>query len=70
MVNGTDTKIKMIMAIAKLALKMKSIVNKVLKKILISICYLTVKELANKKVYKFKRLITVKLDIAKSVLIS
>ncbi len=70
MVNGINTELKKIMDSAKLVLKMISIDNKESKKIIIPICYLIVMDLANKKAYKSKRLNTVKLDIAKSVLIS
>jgi hypothetical protein len=48
-VNGSDTKINRIMVIVKLVLKLKLKNQKRLKKILISINCLTVKDLANKK---------------------
>ena len=66
--NGTDIEIRMIMDIAKLASKILMIKKKELKKTLTITRYLTVKELANKKIYKFKRLITVKLDIVKDAM--
>ena len=68
--NGTDIEIRMITDIVKLALKKKMIKKKEFKKILTITNYLTVKEVVNKKVCRSKELITVKLDIAKSVLIS
>ena len=69
-INGSDTKISRIMAIVKLALKLKLKNQKRLRKILILINCSTAKELAYKKIYRFKRLITVKLDIVKSVMIN
>ena len=48
-VNGSDTKTSRIMDIVKLALKLKLKNQKRLKKILILINCLTVKDLANKK---------------------
>jgi hypothetical protein len=68
--NGTDIDIRTITDIVKLALKKKMIKKKEFKKILTITNYLTVKEVVNKKVCRSKELITVKLDIAKSVLIS
>ena len=56
------------MDIAKLASKMKMIEKKELKKTLTITGYLTAKELANKKICEFKRLITVKSDIVKDVM--
>ena len=58
----------MIMDIAKLASKMKMKKKKYLKKTLTITSYLTVKELANQKTCRFKRLSTVKLDIVKDAL--
>ena len=57
------------MDIAKLALKTKLIKKKELKKTLTLTSNLTAKEFANKKIYRFKRLITLKLDIVKDALI-
>ncbi len=48
---------------------MKNFNNQELRKTFILISYLIAKELANKKIYKFKRLIIAKLDIVKSALI-
>ena len=56
------------MDIAKPASKMKMIKKKELKKTLTITGYLTAKELANKKICEFKRLITVKLDIVKDAM--
>ena len=67
--NGLNTNQRKMMDFAKLVSKMKKKNNQGLRKILILICYLIAKELANKKIYKFKRLTIVKLDIVKSVLI-
>ena len=47
--NGSDTKTRRIMAIVKLVLKLNSKNQKRLRKILILINCLTVKDLANKK---------------------
>jgi biotin synthase-related radical SAM superfamily protein len=52
----------------KLALKMKKIKIKEFRKMIIFISCLIAKELANKKVYRFKRLSTVHLDIAKDAM--
>ena len=68
MVNGISTEQNQIMDIANHASKKKISQNQELRKILILISYLIVKELANRKVCKFKRLITVKLDIVKDVM--
>ncbi len=70
MANGINTELKKTMDIAKLASKLKSFNNQELRRTLILISYLIVKELANKKIYRFKKLIIAKLDIVKSVLIS
>jgi hypothetical protein len=68
--NGFITRLNKTMDIVKHASKKKMKKDMESRKILILISCLIVKELANKKAYKFKRLITVKQDIAKSVLIS
>ena len=70
MVDGICTEQNKTMDIVKHASKKKMKKDMESRKILILISCLIVKELANKKAYKFKRLITVKQDIAKSVLIS
>ena len=70
MENGFITKLNKIKDIAKIALKMKNWKHKQRRKIIIFISCLIVKELVNKKVYKFKTLITVKLDIVKDVMIN
>ena len=66
--NGTDIEIKMIIDFAKIALNLKLKNKKVLRKTLILISCLIAKDIVNKKVYRFKRLITVQLDIAKDAM--
>ena len=58
----------MIMDFAKVALNLKLKNIKALRKTLILISCLIAKEPVNKKIYKFKRLSTVQLDIAKDAM--
>ena len=66
--NGLDTNIRMIMDFAKVVLNLKLKKKKALRKTLILISCLIAKDSVNKKVYIFKRLITVQLDIAKDAM--
>ena len=59
MVNGFITKLNKMLDIAKVALKIRNWNLKQKRKMTIFISCLIAKELANKKIYKFKRLITV-----------
>ena len=65
---GINTELKMTMDFAELALKMKIIKKKELKKTLTITSYLIVKELANKKIFRFKRLNIAQLDIVKDAM--
>ncbi len=58
-VNGINTDTNRIMDFAEFALKKKLKKRKESRKILILISCLIVKEVVNKKIYRFKRLITV-----------
>ena len=65
---GINTELKTTMDFAKLALKMKIIKKKELKKTLTITSYLIVNELANKKIFRFKRLNIAQLDIVKDAM--
>ena len=68
--NGLNTKQKMIMAFAKLVLKMRNFKIKIWREMTFTISCLIAKELVYKKTYNFKTLITVKQDIVKDVMIN
>ena len=70
MANGINTEQNKTMDIAKNALKKKMKNDQESKKILILISCLIVKELADKKVYRFKSLSIVQLDIVKDAMIT
>jgi hypothetical protein len=66
--NRLNTNIRMITDFAKVVLNLKLKNQKEFRKILILIKYLIAKEPVNKKVYRFKRLSTVQLDIVKDAM--
>ena len=65
---NTESNQKISKASAIFAIKNKNKKKKALRKTLILISCLIVKEPVNKKVYRFKRLSTVQLDIAKDAM--